>query len=232
MATFALIHGASANSGYWSRVAPLLEAAGHDVVAPDLPTGDCSATFDTYAQVVTDAIGGRDRVVVVGQSMGAFTAPIVATTVPTSLIVLVAPMIPIPGETPRQWGDAVGLTEAQQRYAAVEGFAPQFDLMTTFMHDVPRRVVEELMAAGEPEQTETIFEQPFPLKAWPDAPTRVLACTRDRMFPLELVRRLARQRLGVEPDEIDSGHLPGFSRPDELARKLLCMRRAPAGSPT
>jgi predicted dinucleotide-binding enzyme len=164
---------------------------------------------------------GRSGLVIVGQSMGAFTAPIVASKVPASMVVLVAPMIPAPGETPGQWGANVGLAEAQRRYAAAAGFDPRFDLMTTFLHDVPEDVVAELMAAGEPPQAGTIFSQPFPLNAWPGVATRVLACTRDRMFPLDLVRRLARQRLGVEADEIDSGHLPGFSRPEELTGKLL-----------
>jgi pimeloyl-ACP methyl ester carboxylesterase len=221
VATFVLIHGASANSHYWSRVEPRLRSAGHEVIAPDLPAGNAAAGFDTYAETVIDAIGDRSGLVIVGQSMGAFTAPIVASKVPASLVVLVAPMIPAPGETPGQWGANVGLAEAQRRYAAAAGFDPRFDLMTTFLHDVPEDVVAELMAAGEPPQADTIFSQPFPLNAWPAVATRVLACIRDRMFPLDLVRRLARQRLGVEADEIDSGHLPGFSRPEELTGKLL-----------
>jgi hypothetical protein len=76
--------------------------------------------------------------------------------------------LPASGETPAQWGHNVGLVEAQQRYAAAEGFDPEFDLMTTFMHDVRPEVVEALMAAGEPHQAETIVGQPFPLDSWPD----------------------------------------------------------------
>jgi pimeloyl-ACP methyl ester carboxylesterase len=221
VATFVLVHGAGADAHYWYRLARGLQNAGHDVVAPDLPTGDASATFETYAQAVIDAIGDRSDLVVVGQSMGAFTAPVVASRLATRLLVLLAPMIPAPGETPGQWGEDVGLAQAQRRYAAAEGFDPAFDLMTTFMHDVPAEVVAELMAAGEPEQAETIFGQPFPLAAWPDVPTRVIAGTKDRLFPLELVRRLARERLGVEADEVDSGHLAALSRPAAVTATLL-----------
>jgi hypothetical protein len=39
------------------------------------------------------------------------------------------------------------------------------------------------------------------------------------------MRRLARGRLGVEPDEIDSGHLPALARPDELAELLDALAR-------
>jgi len=49
------------------------------------------------------------------------------------------------------------------QYAEEAGFDPTFDLMTTFFHDVPEDVVEELMKAGEPQQSEAIFGKPFPL---------------------------------------------------------------------
>ena len=37
MATFLLIHGAWHGAWCWDRIAPLLRAAGHNVIAPDLP---------------------------------------------------------------------------------------------------------------------------------------------------------------------------------------------------
>jgi pimeloyl-ACP methyl ester carboxylesterase len=48
----------------------------------------------------------------------------------------------------------------------------------------------------------------------------VLAGRHDRLFPLDFMRRLARDRLGVTADVIDSGHLPALSRPKELAERL------------
>jgi pimeloyl-ACP methyl ester carboxylesterase len=61
----------------------------------------------------------------------------------------------------------------------------------------------------------------WPLPAWPDVPTRVVAGRHDRLLPLDLIQRLARERVGVEADVVDSGHLPALSRPDDLARLLL-----------
>jgi pimeloyl-ACP methyl ester carboxylesterase len=89
------------------------------------------------------------------------------------------------------------------------------------MHDVPPAVRAELEAAGEPTQAPDIFDQPFPLDAWPSIPTHVIACTRDRLFPESVIDRTARDRLGVEPERLDCGHLAGFARPDELAEALL-----------
>jgi hypothetical protein len=47
------------DSWYWHRVVPVLRGRGHDVVAPDLPCEDDSATFSDCADVVVDAIGDR-----------------------------------------------------------------------------------------------------------------------------------------------------------------------------
>ncbi|HEX3087424.1 MAG TPA: alpha/beta fold hydrolase, partial [Ilumatobacteraceae bacterium] len=100
MATFVLIHGAGDVGWYWHLVEAELRARGHDAIAPDLPCDDDSAGLPEYANTVVDAIGDRQHLVVVGQSLAGFTAPIVCTRVAVDLLVLLAPMIPAPGDSP------------------------------------------------------------------------------------------------------------------------------------
>lgn len=90
-----------------------------------------------------------------------------------------------------------------------------------FLHDVPQPVMDALLARCEPVQSVRPFEDPWPLRAWPAIPTRVIAGRRDRPLPVELVRRRARERVGVEAEEIDAAHVPALSAPEELARVLL-----------
>ena len=71
----------------------------------------------------------------------------------------------------------------------------------------------------------TPLDEPWPLTSWPDVPTRVLACRHDRMFPLDFQRRIARQRLEMEVDEIDGGHMLAMSNPGGLADRLEAYRR-------
>ena len=78
MATFVLIPGAGGAAWLWHRLEPELEARGHDSVAVDLPADQENAGLAQYADAVLEAIGERADVVLVAQSMGAFTAPIVA----------------------------------------------------------------------------------------------------------------------------------------------------------
>jgi pimeloyl-ACP methyl ester carboxylesterase len=102
MATYALIHGAYDVGWYWHLVEAELWRRGHRTVAPDLPIEDDDATLTDHARFVVDAIGpvhDGGELVVVGQSWGGYVAPIVADLAGADRLILVAPMIPRPGET-------------------------------------------------------------------------------------------------------------------------------------
>ena len=221
-ATFVLIPGAGGESWYWHLVAPRLRERGHEVVSPDLPAGDEGAGLAEYAGAVVDAAGDRGDLTVVAQSMGAFVAPLLCDRLDVRMLILVAPMIPGPGESPGEWWGASGQTSAQREQDEREGRDPDapFDWREAFMHDVAAEIVEEAASRGEPLQADKPFGEPWPLQGWPDVPTKLIAGRNDRLFPLEFMKRLARKRLGVEPDEIDSGHLPALARPDELTELL------------
>ncbi|RCG24027.1 alpha/beta hydrolase [Sphaerisporangium album] len=245
MATYVLIHGAASDSWYWHLVVPELRARGHDVVTPDLPCGDDSAGFPEYADTVTEAIrahagradsAGHGGLVLVAQSLAGFTAPLVCERVPVDLLVMVAAMVPAPGESAGEWWNNTGQTRAQRELNEREGLpVDRFDEMATFLHDVPPAVVEELLSRKSPGQSGTPFEAPWPLAAWPAVPTRFLLCRDDRFFPAPFLRRVVRDRLGIVPDEMDGGHLPALARPKELAERLEAYRtghaapRPPAG---
>jgi pimeloyl-ACP methyl ester carboxylesterase len=208
MATYVLIHGAGGDSWYWHLVTPKLEAVGHDVVAVDLPCDDDAAGLEEYTDVVVDAIGARQDLILVAQSLGGFTAPLVCERVPVTLMVLVAAMVPRPGESAGEWWANTGHV-----------FPDPFDPAEVFTHDLPPDLAAESLEHVRP-QSGTPFEKPWPLDAWPDVPTRFLLCRDDRFFPADFQRRVVRDRLGIVPDEMGGGHLPALARPDELVAWL------------
>jgi pimeloyl-ACP methyl ester carboxylesterase len=220
--TYALIPGAGGSAWFWHRVVPLLSGGGDDVIAIDLPADDDSADLDTYADVVCQAVSGTSSpLIVVGQSMGAFTAPMVAERVPTAEIILVNPMVPRAGEAPGQWWEATGQEQARIEYFKRIGLdRTDFDPIEDFFHDVPEAVRHEAFSQPEPQQSDTPFEQPWPLPGWPDVPTRVVVGSDDRLFPLEFQRRVVRERLGLDVEVIPGGHLVSLSQPEALAARL------------
>ena len=210
MATFAFIHGAGDVGWYWHLVEAELRRLGHDTVAPDLPVEDDTAGLAEYATAVVDAIRDRRDVVVVAQSFGGYVAPIVAERVGARLIVLVAGMIPSPGES------------AEEMFATTR-WAPErledSSERAVFYHDVPRgarrRGAQPGPAAIGHARPGTLAARGVaghqdPVRPRPERP----------VLPGPLDAAVVRDRLGIEPEEIDSGHCPALSRPLELAGLL------------
>ncbi|RZQ62317.1 alpha/beta fold hydrolase [Amycolatopsis suaedae] len=216
MSTYVLIHGGGDVGWSWHLVAAELSSRGHDVVAPDLPGGE-TATFADYTGAVIEAVGDRRDLIVVGHSFGGYVAPLVADRLGAGLLILVAAMIPAPGESPAEWGRNTGWGEAARAQAARDGgLTGHADPYVGFLHDVPRALADEAMRR-ERDHPSPGMTQPWPLRAWPDIPTRFVLCTEDRCFPADFLRGLAIERLGVVPDEIAAGHCVPLSRPRELA---------------
>ena len=205
MTTFLLIPGAGGDAWYWHRLIPELADRGHTGVAVELPADDSTAGLDRYAEVVVEAGHGRGDLVVVAQSLGGFTAPLVCDRLPVIQLVLLNAMIPVPGETAGAWWAATG-----------HEMPNDFDVASHFFHDVPDEVKAVGLAGGK-EQSDRPFADPWPLAAWPAVSTRIIVSTDDRFFPPDFQTRVARERLGIEPETMPGGHLVALSRPGDLA---------------
>jgi len=224
MTSFVLIPGAGGAAWYWHRVAPLLEQAGHEAIAVDLPGEDEQAGLDEYTDTVVRAVGTRTDVIVVAQSLGGFTAPLVCARVVPRMLVFVNAMIPLPGETAGDWWGKTGSVEARTAAATRKGYSPAFDLATYFLHDVP----EDVALAGAQHQHaegKIVFGQPCRFETWPDAPIVVVVGADDRFFPAEFQERVARDRLNKGIDPIPGGHLVALSNPRALVDRLLAHER-------
>jgi pimeloyl-ACP methyl ester carboxylesterase len=216
MATYALIHGAGDSAWYWHLVAARLRGQGDDVVAIDLPIDDESATWSDYADAVIEGIGDRKELVVVAQSFGGFTAPLVCVRKPPELLVFIAGMIPAPGESANDYW-------RNTRYSDAVRDLDFGDEIAVFYHDVPPDLAREALEHGR-RQAEAIEDEPWPLETWPDVPVRFLLCRDDRLFPASWLRGVVRERLGIEPDEIEGGHCPALARPEDLVERLRSFR--------
>jgi pimeloyl-ACP methyl ester carboxylesterase len=214
MATFVCMHGAGGRASYWRLVAAELEGRDHEVLAVDLPC-DQPSGLDAYTAAVVEVIGDRrDDLVLVAQSLSGFVAPLVCTKLPVELMVLVAAMVPCPGESGFEWWENTGHAQA----FAAQGL-PDDSPETVFTHDVPPEVLDTFEPPRD--QTTTLFEEPWPLDAWPDVRTRFIACRDDRFFPAEWLKGIVEARLGIDPVEIPGGHCAFMSRPRELATEIL-----------
>lgn len=226
MPTSVLIHGAASSGSYWHRVTPLLSAAGHRIVVPDLPVEDDTADLSAYVDTVLAAVGDADPsdgpLVVAGQSLGGLTAPLVAEELGADGLVLLAGMVPEPGERGVDWWAHTRWEEAVAAQATADGRDPDdLDTVSLVTDGVPFELLVEL--GPELDQSATPLLEPWPATAWPDVPTRVVAATDDRFFPLAFQKRVAKDRLGLDVIEVPGGHLTAVTHPEAVADCLFAL---------
>src|SRR3954453_11736082 len=114
MATFGLVHGAWGGPWCWDRLVPELERRGHRTVAVDMPASDPDAGLTRYAEVIDEALGDADDVVLVGHSLGGSAIPLAAARRPVRHLVFLCALLPLPGQS------------ATDRYRTEEVFVPGF----------------------------------------------------------------------------------------------------------
>jgi pimeloyl-ACP methyl ester carboxylesterase len=206
--TFCLVHGAWHDATCWDPVPEGLRAAGHDVVAPDLPFDDPATTFEARIEPALSAIEHLpDPVVAVGHSMGAGYAPSIAAAREGSLLVQLCPGLgPLRDGFPWPPARADGTCEWEPE-AAIAALYPRL------RGEVARRLASRLRpmapAAGE-----------RPRVRLPPSRTVVVIALEDELFDPSSERAAARERLGVEPVEIPGGHFPMAEDPEALAALL------------
>lgn len=221
MSTFVVIHGGGDVGWSWHLVAAELRARGHEVFTPDLPADDDALTLDDYAAAVVEHVGARTGVVVVGHSFGAFTAPLVAERLSADMLVLMAGMIPLPGESPDQWWANSGYVVASaDQSARDDGLTGNDDPYVSFYNGVPQKLAQEALRRERAHPSQAAMETPWPLAAWPEVSTRFVVFIDDRFFPAAFLRDLAATRLGVTADELPGGHCAMLSHPAEVAQLL------------
>jgi pimeloyl-ACP methyl ester carboxylesterase len=119
-----------------------------------------------------------------------------------------------------EWWGNTGQADAMRSNDLREGRDPDagFDAQTYFLHDLPLEVLALLSDEAEP--ADSLFQTRFPLTRWPDVPTIALAGRDDRFFPYKFQRQVARDRLGLEVEQLPGGHLLALSQPEALVARL------------
>jgi pimeloyl-ACP methyl ester carboxylesterase len=204
MARFVLVHGAWHGGWCFQLLARELEDRGHQVTSPDLPCEDVGLTPLDYAREV----GPQPDAIVVGHSLGGFTIPHVTAF---SRVYLAA-LPPLErAEIDKCFVEGFGGTVRDSRGRS---YWPDADTAAARMYpDCPREQSDWAFAQLRRQARLEPLPAPF---GHGDV---VIATLQDAAVDPDWQIRTARAH-GARVIELDSGHSPFLTQPDELARVL------------
>jgi pimeloyl-ACP methyl ester carboxylesterase len=218
MSLFCLVHGSTQDPSGWDLLVPELKALGHNTVLVDLPVDQPEAGASVYTDRITDSITSDDTIVVAHSASGLFL-PLIPAKRRVARIVFLAAVIPQVGKS---LIDQVR-SEPDMMNPDWRGKNPIDDdrvAMEFLFHDCSPEAARWAMTTRRLMMARQAMLEIFPLDQWPSVPCSYIVCSGDRTIQPEWSRRVARERLGVEPIELDAGHCPHVSRPGPLAQAL------------
>lgn len=241
MSHYILIHGAWEQARIWGDVTPLLEADGDTVTAIDLPGhGEkrqpiLQVTMASYVRAVVDAISALDHnVILVAHSMAGAITSQVAERIPDRIerLIYVAAFLLNDGESVLEamQSDSAGEFLPTIAFSDDQSFAtvPEVALRNVGFHDVDEHVIQRvlpLMAerqATEPFMANVVLSE----ENFGAVPKAYIRTALDKVTSPSLQDRMISNWHVESVLDLQSGHFPAFSAPDELAALLL--QTAPA----
>lgn len=234
MANYVLVHGAVDGACCWAQTADDLRAAGHIVLAPDLPgagndqTPLAEVSLASATERVLESLRSLDTpAVLVGHSMDGIVITQAAAQAPglVTRLVYVAAFRPVNGESLLDLAHLPeGAGSQVEKNLTVTGDTPigTFDLTNArevFYHDVPQELARRAIEQMGP-QPLVIFETPVCLGDAVLPPQEFVICTLDRAIPPPLQRLMA-ERSPARIHELESGHSPNYSMPEKVLTILL-----------
>jgi pimeloyl-ACP methyl ester carboxylesterase len=218
MSLVCLVHGSTQGPSCWNLLVPELQKLGHDTILVDLPIDQPEASATVYAERIADSID-RDGAIVVAHSASGLFLPLVPARREVARIVFLAAVIPQIGKS---LIDQVS-SEPDMLNPAWRGKNPVDDeqvAMEFLFHDCAPEIARWAMTTRRLLMARQAMMEICPLDEWPAVPCSSIVCSGDRTIQPAWSRRVARERLGVEPIELEAGHCPHISRPEALAQAL------------
>jgi pimeloyl-ACP methyl ester carboxylesterase len=185
MAHFLLLHGACHGAWCWDSIAPILRSAGHRTTAPDLPCENVAAGLtESTDAAVASLHAAVDEVVVVGHSLGALVAPLVAHRLPVRRMIMLAGIVGAPrasleslaaedADRDLPLSDADLETDAEGRFRFSGAGARR-----VLYHDCPPEVADAAIARLRFQRS--MWTEVAGFDAWPDVETVSITCRRSR----------------------------------------------------
>jgi hypothetical protein len=221
---FVLIHSTGQGPDGWQRLVRGLAAQGHSAHAVDLPTDQPELLAADYAEIIRRQVGGVPEPSVVAHSGSGALLPGAAAALEAAHQVWLAAWVPDPAAT---FVEDVALHADAAFNPEWIGKDPTTDddvAARLVYHDCDTRTLEWALTTRRLFLPRAVYDERINPKN--GIPSTYIVATRDRTIRPDWQRRMARERLGIEPIEIATGHCPNVSKPELLASILVAVPAA------
>jgi pimeloyl-ACP methyl ester carboxylesterase len=213
-----LVHGVWADGSSWNKVIPILENAGHRVIAVQLPLNSLADDVATVKRAI-DLVGGP--VTLVGHSYGGFVITNAGyNNQNVTGLVYVSAFGPDEGESTANFVDVAKLPPGLLVFDS-GGFAyinPEM-FHQAFVQDA-NATEAQIMAVVQKPAHQSILTAPSGPPAWKQLPTWFEVSESDRIIPPDAQRQFA-QRMNATTISLNSSHASLVTHPDEIAQLIL-----------
>jgi pimeloyl-ACP methyl ester carboxylesterase len=213
-----LVHGAFSDGSAWSQVIPILEKAGHRVIAVQLPEHSLSDDVATVKRAI-DFVKGPS--ILAGHSYGGLVISNAAYNNPNVKgLVFIAALALKDGQSLSDVADVNKIPK--------DLFVPDkggfIYLNSSMFHDSFAQDVNlsqaDIMAAVQKPINQSIFAEKSGPPAWKQIPSWYQISENDRMVPPSLEQMFAKQ-INATTISIPSSHASLVSHPKEVAQLIL-----------
>jgi pimeloyl-ACP methyl ester carboxylesterase len=221
-----LVHGLWADGSSWSKVIPILQNAGHRVIAVQLAEHSLAEDVATVKRAI-ELVGGP--VTLVAHSFGGFVITNAAYNNPNVTgLVYVSAFAPDEGESAVNFVPVESLPPGLLVFDS-GGFAylnPEM-FHQAFVQDVNATEAKTLAVVQKPAHQSLFTEKSGP-PAWKQLPTWFEVSEGDHIIPPDAQRMFA-QRMNATTISLNSSHASLVSHPDEIAQLILDAARGSTG---
>lgn len=220
MPSVVLVHGAWANGSSWSKVVPLLQAQGLNVVAVHNPLSSFEADVAATRRVIEDQPGD---VVLVGHSYGGAVITEAGNSDKVRALVYVAAFAPSEGQSinaivgaapqPPEWLKEVHADTSSVLSWSAEGMAHYF------APDIPADEAA-LLAATQAPMASVAFDGKVTAAAFTHKPSWYVVADNDQIIP-PVLQQIFADTMKATAVHVPSSHVAMLSQPQVVADAIV-----------